>query len=212
MVSVSRRGRRAKGDRTSSKHIRHGGVILGLACDDDPFGAQGGPGGDRRRRPGHARHPGHEGRRGQDPQAAGRPGAGRVRRLGGRRVRTARAVRGEAEGLPEQRAAGRDRAGQALADRPDAAAAGGGAGRGRFPAQPALDRLGRRDPAQRRHPGDRLGRRLRPGGRAGAGQALRSLVGRDRPRVAGDRRRYRHLYQFEPDGGGTAVPEHRART
>ncbi len=30
---------------------------------------------------------------------------------------------------------------------------------------------------------------------------------RDRPRVAGDRRRYRHLYQSELDGGGTAVPD-----
>ena len=42
----------------------------------------------------------------------------------------ARAVRGEAEGLPQQRAARRHRAGQALADRPHAAAAGGRAGRG----------------------------------------------------------------------------------
>ena len=34
-----------------------------------------------------------------------------------------------------------------------------------------------------------------------------ALGGRDRPRVAGDRRRDRHLHQFEPDGGGTAVPD-----
>ena len=33
------------------------------------------------------------------------------------------------------------------------------------------------------------------------------IIGRDRPRVAGDRRRYRYLYEFEPDGGGTAVPD-----
>ena len=75
-------------------------------------------------------------------------------------------------------------------------------------AQPAGDRLGRRDPAQRRHPGDRLGRRLRPGGRPGADQAHRALGRGDRPRVAGDRRRHRHLHELQLDGGGTAVPEH----
>ena len=53
---------------------------------------------------------------------------------------------------PEQRPPRRDRAGQALADRPDAPPAGGGARRGRRPAQPARQRLGRRDPAERRHP------------------------------------------------------------
>ena len=56
--------------------------------------------------------------------------------------------------------------------------------RRRFAAQPARERLGRRDPAQRRHPGHGLGRRLRPGGGPGAPGAFRPLGRRDRPRVA----------------------------
>ncbi len=51
------------------------------------------------------------------------------------------------------------------------------------------ERLGRRDPAERRHPRDRLRRRLRPGGGAGLAGALEPLGRRDRPRVADDRLR-----------------------
>ena len=52
------------------------------------------------------------------------------------------------------------------------------------PGTAARDRLGRRDPAQRRHPGDRLGRRLRPRGRAGAWSNIRHYR---RPRSSASR-------------------------
>ena len=51
------------------------------------------------------------------------------------------------------------------------------------------------------------GRRLRPGRRAGPGGAHRPPGRRDRPPVADDRRRDRHLHQQPSDGGGTPVPD-----
>src|SRR5512135_271194 len=196
-----------RGARDRAEGSIRGGRGIGLARDDDPFGSArraGGPGG---RRPGDARHDGHEGRRGQDPQAARRPGAGRLRRQRGRRVRAPGAVRDEAARLSEQRPPRGDRAGQALADRPAAPPAGGDAGRRRWAIQPAGERFGRRDPAQRRDPGDRLRRRIRPGRRAGAAGPHWPVGRGDRPRVARDRRRDRHLHQRQLDGGGTAVPD-----
>ena len=73
----------------------------------------------------------------------------------------------QAEGLPEQRPPRRDRAGQAVADRPRPAAARGDAGRLRRPVQPARLRLGRRDPAERRHPRHRLRAAAMPSPRRG---------------------------------------------
>src|SRR5262249_25286332 len=108
--------------------------------------------------------------------------------------------------LSEQRAAGGDRAGEALADRPDAPSPRGRAGRGRLAAQPPADRLGRRDSADRRHPGDGLWGRLCPGGGAGAGPPFGTLGRGDRPGVADDRGGDRHLYECQFDGGGIAVP------
>ena len=68
---------------------------------------------------------------------------------------------------PAQRAPGGHRAGQGMADRPRAAAAGGDAGRGRRPAHAAGDRQRRRDPADRRRAGDRLRRAATPWRRPG---------------------------------------------
>ena len=60
------------------------------------------------------------------------------------------------------------------------AAAGGDAGGGRRPAHAAGDRQRRRDPADRRRAGDRLGRELRRGGGPGAGGPLQPRRGGDR--------------------------------
>ena len=174
-----------------------------MARDDDPLRPPRRPRGDRRRRPGDARHDRHEGRRREGSPATGRPGHRRIRRQRGGRVRADGAVRSQVEGLPEQRPPRRDRTGEAVADRPGAPAPGGDAGRLRRPVQPARLRLGRRDPALRRHPRHRLGRRLCARRGAGADGPHGDDGGGDRPQGAGDRGRDRHLYEREPDGRGT---------
>ncbi len=71
-----------------------------------------------------------------------------------------------------------------------------------------VERLGRRDPAERRHPRDRLRRRLRPGRGAGPDRALERSR---RPRSSASRWRSPRgidIYTNRaPDGGGTAVPD-----
>ena len=67
------------------------------------------------------------------------------------------------------------------------------------------DRDWRRDPADRRRAGDRLGRKLRGGRGAGAGGARRIGRGHDRAARAGDRRRHRHLHEHAHSRGDAAV-------
>ena len=146
----------------------------------------------------------HEGRRHENPPPDRWQGDHRFRRRQRRRLRPAGTVRGQAEGFSGQRAAGRHRIGQGMADRSRAAAAGGAAGRRRRPAYAAADRQRRRDPADRRRAGHRLGRELCRGRGPGAGRPIRLC----RPRrssaqaleiAAG----HRHLHEHQHRGGGT---------
>ena len=97
---------------------------------------------------------------------------------------------------PGQHAARGHRTGQGLADRSGPAAAGGPAGRGRRPAHAAGDRQRRRDPADRRRAGHRLGGQLCRGRGPGPAGPVRP-VGRARSSArpleiaAG----HRHLYE-----------------
>ena len=72
----------------------------------------------RRRRPGDDRQHDHEGRRDEDSPPGRQSRDHRLRRRERRRLCLAGAIRGEAQGFPGEHAAGRDRTGQGVADRP----------------------------------------------------------------------------------------------
>ena len=176
----------------------HGTTILARS--------QGRPRRPRRRRAGQHRRHGDEVECHQGAHAQGRQGAGRLRRLGGRRAHAVREVRGEARPLSRQSAARRGGAGQGLAQRPGPPPARGAARGGRPGAQLPAQRLRRADRAGRRHPRHRLRRQLRARRRARAARRVADRAGpRYRAAVARDRGRHLRLHQPAHHRAGTVM-------
>src|SRR5579872_2494464 len=207
-----RRGRRRKTIAASraariEKGKRQEQCFREMAFHDDPLRPRQRQGGHRGRRAGDARQHDHEARYAQDSLDARQQGAGGICGIDGRRVCPARAVRGQGQELPGKHAARRDRARARLAHRPRAAPLGSADDRGQRRAHAIDYGARRRDPADRRRGGNRLGGRLRHGRRTGPDPRDGIAGRRGRPPIARNRRRDRHLHQSGNRRGGIAVPE-----